>query len=462
MFTVSARNRSLARFCPVTAAFLCVFLSIAPVNAQAEKLLVEGDPMLKDWYPPTVVGELKGVEGKVEIEFIVDEKGVVQDPRVKTTSDPRLDSAAVETLKRWTFEPAVDGGKVVPSCLTVPILFSKAKPVARAAPPTLPRALPKTAPKEVRTPDAGYPDSFVLTLLQGRVTCDYTIEPDGRVGEIVITGASSPVFIGSALEAMRKWEFAPATQGHLKLKVQRRAAFDFSSAAFNAATGLQRESLEGFGLARKEGDDAPAWDRAPRVLTAIQPVTPYDLGVAGTEGSATVEFTVSPSGNVTDVVGRSASAPEFGDALAVAARGWRFAAALKNDDRVPAVLTLTWNFPNLQTSETASPLWRQVAAGTPVSAARGLDRPLRPIYREAPSYPVSLLKEKPVGSATIEFVIDEKGTVQLPRVVKATHPQFGFEAVQAISHWHFQPPSRGNELVAVKVAIPFEFAAPKQ
>jgi TonB family protein len=95
-----------------------------------------------------------------------------------------------------------------------------------------------------------------------------------------------------------------------------------------------------------------------------------------------------------------------------------------------------------------------------VGGAGGLDERLRPIWRIRPAYPQALRIEKPAGKAVIEFVVDREGRARLPRVVSASHPEFGWSAASALSQWVFAPPRRGGEPVDVNVSIPFEFAAP--
>jgi len=61
------------------------------------------------------------LEGKVDLEAIVDETGSVL--KVETVSgNPVLSKAAVDALKRWKFKPFLEDGK--PTKVTVPITFS--------------------------------------------------------------------------------------------------------------------------------------------------------------------------------------------------------------------------------------------------------------------------------------------------------------------------------------------------
>lgn len=65
-----------------------------------------------------------GVEGQVLLRVQVDAAGRVQGVTVAATSGHAiLDRAAAETVSRWQFEPAREGGNTVPGEIDVPIRF---------------------------------------------------------------------------------------------------------------------------------------------------------------------------------------------------------------------------------------------------------------------------------------------------------------------------------------------------
>ncbi len=63
-----------------------------------------------------------GVQGTVEIEFVIDETGVVVDLHV-VKSIPALDEAALECVKQWRFVPARKAGRPVASIASAPVTF---------------------------------------------------------------------------------------------------------------------------------------------------------------------------------------------------------------------------------------------------------------------------------------------------------------------------------------------------
>ncbi len=64
-----------------------------------------------------------GKSGPVKVSYCVDTDGAAQDVAVKESVDPEYDAIAVETVKRWTFEPATKDGVPYEHCTEVSIEF---------------------------------------------------------------------------------------------------------------------------------------------------------------------------------------------------------------------------------------------------------------------------------------------------------------------------------------------------
>jgi TonB family protein len=64
-----------------------------------------------------------GVSGVVGVEISLDESGTVRDARV-TQSIPLLDAAAIETVRRWQYEPTIVNGHPVPVKMSVTVPFT--------------------------------------------------------------------------------------------------------------------------------------------------------------------------------------------------------------------------------------------------------------------------------------------------------------------------------------------------
>lgn len=74
-----------------------------------------------------------------------------------------------------------------------------------------------------------------------------------------------------------------------------------------------------------------------------------------------------------------------------------------------------------------------------------------------PVYPRDMLKAKQQGSVTIQFVLNEEGQVEEPRVENATRAEFERPALEAIRKWRFRPGTRGGEAVRTYMRVPIAF-----
>jgi periplasmic protein TonB len=72
-------------------------------------------------YPPSARAE--GRTGDVTVEFTVDEKGHVVEPRVMNSTDSVFDAAALQAVAKWRFDPGTQHGHVVRFRMAVPLVF---------------------------------------------------------------------------------------------------------------------------------------------------------------------------------------------------------------------------------------------------------------------------------------------------------------------------------------------------
>ena len=67
----------------------------------------------------------KRTPGRVRIAFIVNPRGRVERPRIVDSTDSVFDGPALAAVRKWRFEPAKSGGKVVSFRYRVPITFPR-------------------------------------------------------------------------------------------------------------------------------------------------------------------------------------------------------------------------------------------------------------------------------------------------------------------------------------------------
>jgi len=173
--------------------------------------------------------------GAVEIEAVVDTMGRVAHARVMTRLADAFDYASLEAIRRWRFRPAVRGRTPVASLIGIRFTFLPPKtagspPEVNAQVGVLPRrVLPAPAatptvyslkenpgmvgPRVVRSVTAEYTDAAMKRKVQGDVTVEIVILPDGTVGSTRVAKSldSTTGLDEEALISARYWLFEPAT-----------------------------------------------------------------------------------------------------------------------------------------------------------------------------------------------------------------------------------------------------------
>lgn len=75
---------------------------------------------------PAYPSKLKrtGIQGKVWVVFVVDERGNIAKARILKSAHPDFSNAALEAINQWKFEPGKRGGKAVKTRVRIPLSFT--------------------------------------------------------------------------------------------------------------------------------------------------------------------------------------------------------------------------------------------------------------------------------------------------------------------------------------------------
>ena len=86
-------------------------------------------PAAKFQSAPIYPSELRkvGMEGNALIDFVVDAEGQVRNARSIRSTHPEFEAAAIEAVKKWTFQAGQKGGQAVNAHMQVPIVFTVEK-----------------------------------------------------------------------------------------------------------------------------------------------------------------------------------------------------------------------------------------------------------------------------------------------------------------------------------------------
>ncbi|AOS45358.1 transport protein TonB [Lacunisphaera limnophila] len=88
-----------------------------------------------------------------------------------------------------------------------------------------------------------------------------------------------------------------------------------------------------------------------------------------------------------------------------------------------------------------------------------LDRVPRAVVQRAPAYPEAARRAGINGRVTVQFVVDQEGSVVRAEAVEWTDPSFVDAAVRAVLGWRFQPGTQLGRKVSFRMAVPIEFNA---
>lgn len=333
-------------------------------------------------------------------------------------------------------------------------LFLATMTAALAADPV--REFPKydVPPRPLERKAPVYPYGLRAAGVVGSVTLDAILGPDGSVEEVHVSRSNNPFFERPAIDAVMKWRFSPALKNGkpVKARIRQQINFDLPNAEITSLWSIQKP---------RDPDKLPEpcrWDIPPEPVSTLMAAYPYEALQAGKQGKATVFFVVDLEGRVARTRVIEAADPAFGAALAAMIDGWRFKPARKADGTPAyAMITISRDFladgrGDVPVSDNAQwILGRLAKKKLECPKPSELDTPIKPISVRAPVYPSALREAGRDGEARIEFYIDERGDAQLPRVVSATAPEFGYAAVQAVATWRFAAPKKAGKGTIVRV-----------
>jgi TonB family protein len=95
-----------------------------------------------------------------------------------------------------------------------------------------------------------------------------------------------------------------------------------------------------------------------------------------------------------------------------------------------------------------------------VSGISSHGQALRPISVPAPVYPRDLAKARVEGEVEVTFLVNRRGDVIQPHVVRSSNPEFSRSVSEALVQWRFEPivVNGQPQETRFKLVIPFRFA----
>jgi TonB family protein len=210
-------------------------------------------------------------------------------------------------------------------------------------------------------------------------------------------------------------------------------------------------------------DEAIAQLNLSRFVLPAYPAALRQTGVAQGNVIVALETRRTAAGPAGEFLILSATDPQFGDSVARAIAGWRFAEPKAGSPgegaaggptivRFQFVATgvVTLSVPDFQARRTAA-LQAEAGGNTVILPTfADLDQSPAILAQPMPAYPAAL-RSKPVpGTAAVRFFVDTEGRVRLPTVTSATTPEFAEAALSVLGQWRFAPPTlSGKPVIAI-------------
>lgn len=273
-----------------------------------------------------------------------------------------------------------------------------------------------------------YPKELKKRGIKGSVVVEFIVDTTGVVVATRVIQSTNPAFDEPARAAISRWRFDPGLKDGKPVNVRVQQELSFS-------------------------------------VPVHEPVYPFAQLLEGRDGTVTLEFSVDENEQLKRAEVRQATDPAFAKAaLANLDDEYATSPPLKTFVSVPGGWRVApYDFKaNGRGTITVSESTRQILKllrkpNSSFFIEADLDQRLVAVENDPPVFPLALRETHTTGVAVVEFFVDRAGVPQLPRVVEASHEDFGYAAVQAVAGWRFEPPMKNGKPVMVRAQVPVEF-----
>ncbi|MFT3782787.1 MAG: energy transducer TonB [Nibricoccus sp.] len=309
----------------------------------------------------------------------------------------------------------------------------------------------KVLPKVISQPAPVCPQSLVRSGVSGKVIVTFTVDENGDVKDVAVASSTQRQLNPYAIKAVGAWKFEAGTRNGKPAAFRLRSAVDFAA---HDQAAEPKSNLD-------PKDSALGLKSVPVVKKKAPAIYPYEIVVNGKPAWADASFVVDYAGRPLFTVAASASDRAFARAAVAMVEASEYTPGKRGAYRVMSPANEHFQFDGELSLDPES---RRILAelrkpNSTILPAADLDERPKLVKQVAPAYPRALKDDGLIGQAEIEFVISRDGTVMFPRIVSATHEDFGWAASVAVAQWRYQPPQKGGRPVAVRMTVPILFTA---
>lgn len=316
-------------------------------------------------------------------------------------------------------------------------------------------------PVPLSRPLPQYPLELRKANITGQVIVEFVVTTKGTVENAFAVRSTHREFEPAAIAAVSRWKFKPGSHQGRAVNARMQIPIMFNLDGVSGPRIFQplgQDSLEKLA-------DNMRYDVPPKNLAIQFGVYPFDALLENERLAVLGGALISSEGTVDSVLWKS---DPISDDIKQATMAMLDTAKLEPAKKgKQTVATMVWfrvNFDPLNgdvsISDSAAAILKKLrleGAKAQFTKSKELDSKIKPLERQSPVFPRLSKITEDRGDALIEFFIDQDGFAQLPRIVEASAPAFGYAACQAISEWKFEPPLKEGKPVVVKVRVPVEF-----
>ena len=294
-----------------------------------------------------------------------------------------------------------------------------------------PRPVAATVIKRVE-PD--YTSEARAAKLDGTLTVYVDVETSGKPSNVQVLQGLGMGLDEKAIEAVKQWEFQPATLAGMPVKSAQGVELSFRLGAENEPH-VRHTS---YTVKRKDKRDTIL--TKPVLSRYRRPEASVCADLNGSPISAS--FQIDDSGVPKNIHIDSPNVRLFSEAI----QEWRFDSARSNGKTTTSTATFTFQCGPVETS----------AAPAEAIAIGRVSAPV-PTFRPEPEYSEEARRAKWQGSVRLSLVVDTEGFV----IRMTTEQMLGYgldaNAMEAVKSWRFKPGIKDGKAVPVKAVIQVQF-----